>query len=108
MFATTPVRTGRGCAVYNVHSAGLNTSASSSPLMPMRCSFQCLPRRLKDASTSGKGEKFMVHDFRDEWPESLHGEFDLVHQRLPLSRSEKQPTVNSVKRFQSLLRPGTG
>ena len=57
----------------------------------------------------GSGFEFLVHDFTDSsWPAELHSRFDLVHQRLVLAASAKNPIVTTLQRFGTLLKPGTG
>lgn len=55
-----------------------------------------------------EGQEYIVHDFRDLWPEALHGRFDLVHQRLALAASKEASIIESIKRFLTLLKPGVG
>ncbi|KAF2164386.1 hypothetical protein M409DRAFT_25264 [Zasmidium cellare ATCC 36951] len=66
------------------------------------------PSMLPEESKRNGSIQYVEHSFLDSWPGHLRDSFDLVHQRLAISASGKEPFVKSIKRFASLLKPGSG
>ena len=48
---------------------------------------------------------FAVQDIKKPWPESQHGQFDLVHQRLTLLSAGSNPSA-SITHLGALVKPG--
>ncbi|KAK7746791.1 hypothetical protein SLS53_001979 [Cytospora paraplurivora] len=48
---------------------------------------------------------FTVHDIKKPWPESQHGQFDLVHQRLTLLGAGPNPSA-AISHLYSIVKPG--
>ncbi|KAH6649202.1 S-adenosyl-L-methionine-dependent methyltransferase [Chaetomium tenue] len=48
---------------------------------------------------------FVVQDIKKPWPESQHGQFDLVHQRLALLGAGSNPSA-SIAHLNALVKPG--
>lgn len=49
--------------------------------------------------------KFIVQDINKPWPESQHGQFDLVHQRLTLLGAGSNPST-AVSHLYAVTKPG--
>lgn len=49
--------------------------------------------------------RFAVQDIKKPWPESQHGQFDLVHQRLTLLGAGPNPSA-SISHLYSIVKPG--
>lgn len=66
-----------------------------------------MPSFFPPAGATPPHTTYAVHDIADPWPASLHGRYDLVHQRLSLAGAGRATAPRTaVRRLAACVRPG--
>ncbi|KXX77979.1 hypothetical protein MMYC01_201725 [Madurella mycetomatis] len=68
--------------------------------------FDIMPSFFPSPSSTPSHTTYAVHDIADPWPPSMHGQYDLVHQRLSLAGGRTTAPRTAIRQLASCVRSG--